>query len=348
MDSIVSKPQIPLSIDGKLMPSSLKKISQDNLEEEENVPSFLTGVEYDRGNKNEPDNDNNFVDDMNDDNISYSSSGRKGGNNVNGDVLPFLAEFKTQIMSQMEEIRSSHHRDTENLIHLLKNESNRRSAVENRLHAQMLLQAETIVAMEIKLLRLEAKLEEKEAEKRRRMVTDISRRRGDELDGPSRRNYADFRGISNETIDEEDTDRDSAAFHVPGEGTMREIQVTTRNHESVNNETQHRSLPISGISREENHHHMAGHGPNPTNMAVISSGVSLASGVTSTSFLEEVQGAEDQVGRLTGVKVVTRDDRSARSDDGDVEDNEAADNEEDDDDDVAESYNDDGSASSKF
>lgn len=345
MDSIVSKPQIPLSIDGKLMPSSLKKISQDNLEEEENVPSFLTGVEYDRGNKNEPDNDNNSVDDMNDDNISYSSSGRKGGNNVNGDVLPFLAEFKTQIMSQMEEIRSSHHRDTENLIHLLKNESNRRSAVENRLHAQMLLQAETIVAMEIKLLRLEAKLEEKEAEKRRRMVTDISRRRGDELDGPSRRNYADFRGISNETIDEEDTDRDSAAFHVPGEGTMREIQVTTRNHESVNNETQHRSLPISGISREENHHHMAGHGPNPTNMAVISSGVSLASGVTSTSFLEEVQGAEDQVGRLTGVKVVTRDDRSARSDDGDVEDNEAADNEEDDDDDVAESYNDDGSAS---
>lgn len=350
MESIVSKPQIPSSIDGKLMTPPLKKSSQDDLdqeeeeEEEENVPSFLTGVNYSQGNRNQQDEDI-YVDDMNEDNISNSSSVRKGRNNVNGNILSFLNEFKTQMMSQMEEIRSSHHRDTENLINLLKNESNRRSAVESRLHAQMLLQAETIVAMEIKLLRLEAKLEEKEVEKRRRMTTEISHRRGDEEDGIPRRNEVDFRGIGNETIDEEDTDGDSAAFHVPGEGTMREIQVTTRNHERADNARQHRTLPISGTSRGESHHNMAVHGSNPTNIAVISSGVSLASGVTATSFLEETQGAEDQVGRLTGVKVVTRDDRSARSDDGDVEDNEAVDNEEDDDDDVAESYNDDGSAS---
>jgi hypothetical protein len=346
MESIVSKPQIPSSIEGKLVSPPMKNNSHINLEEEEeeNIPSFLTGMDYNRHIRNHPDNDNS-EDDINDDNLSTNSSGRRG-NDVNGDVLSFLTEFKSQMMSQMEEIRSSHHRDTENLIHLLKNESNRRSVIEGRLHAQMLLQAETIVAMEIKLLRLESKLEEKENEKRRRMATEITHRRGDEVDGTPRRNDLDFRGLSNETIDEEDTDVDSAAFHVPGEGTMREIQVTTRTHESAENERQHRSLQTS---RGENHQNMATHGSNPTNIAVISSGVSLASGVTATSFLEETQGAEDQVGRLTGVKVVTRDDRSARSDDGDVEDNETADNEEeDDDDDVAESFNDDGSASSKF
>jgi hypothetical protein len=51
---------------------------------------------------------------------------------------------------------------------VLQLESAKRLALEQRLHSQLLLQSETMVAMELKLLRLEAKVERSEAAKRQR------------------------------------------------------------------------------------------------------------------------------------------------------------------------------------
>ena len=48
----------------------------------------------------------------------------------------------------------------------MQQESAKRSALEQRLHAHLLLQNETMVAMELKLLRLEAKVERREAAQR--------------------------------------------------------------------------------------------------------------------------------------------------------------------------------------
>jgi hypothetical protein len=46
---------------------------------------------------------------------------------------------------------------------ILQQESAKRTDLEQRLHSQLLLQSETMVAMELKLLRLEAKVERREA-----------------------------------------------------------------------------------------------------------------------------------------------------------------------------------------
>ena len=48
----------------------------------------------------------------------------------------------------------------------MQQESAKRSALEQRLHSHLLLQNETMVAMELKLLRLEAKVERREAAQR--------------------------------------------------------------------------------------------------------------------------------------------------------------------------------------
>lgn len=53
------------------------------------------------------------------------------------------------------------------VVAVIQQETTKRMSLEQRLHSQLLLQSETMVAMELKLLRLEAKVERREAAQRR-------------------------------------------------------------------------------------------------------------------------------------------------------------------------------------
>lgn len=119
--------------------------------------------------------------------------------------------------------------------------------------------------------------------------------------------------VANETIDEEED------F---GMRDIKEIQVRTTNDSSNGHAHGHNASDRLGYmnsrsntSRDRIH---LNH-PNPTNI-VMSSGVSLASGVTATSFFEDAHGVENQHVVENGMHPGDEEDNSARSNDGDVED----------------------------
>ena len=220
----------------------------------------------------------------------------------------------------------------------LQNESNRRSAIENRLHAQLLLQAETLIAMEVKLLKLEAKVEKREEN------TTLLRRRisNSNVSGVSSGgNVGDSGGGSNLVIgNSSNVNSGGGEFNhhrgstmIMGSGLendtieeddvfeMREIRVNT-------NESHSRNLRSGGNASSINRTRSG------TNIAVISSGASLASGVTATSFLDGLEAHDDT---HTHGDDGASDGASDRSGDGDVEDE--GDN--------GEEHEHDGSASSK-
>jgi len=271
-----------------------------------------------------------------------SSTGRNG--TFRGDnVMDFLTEFKGTILSNISSIQQQQKRDTDRLANMIQNESNRSHVLEGRLHSQLLLQAETMVAMEVKLLRLEAKVEKQERHKRKNSGANNANAAGNasaigmnvassaqglghgnthgHIQGFNYMNVEERTGsiVANETIDEEESDfgiqditeiqvRTSTPAHDAASGITHATGTTTQGHNV------HSGLnlnqPRFSTSRDRIH------SSNPTNI-VMSSGASLASGVTALT-LEETQGAEDQH------DVSHRDDEdggaSTRSNDGDVED----------------------------
>lgn len=131
------------------------------------------------------------------------------------------------------------------VLSVLQQESAKRTALEGRLHSQLLMQSETMVAMELKLLKLEAKLERKEAAAR-----------------AQKSRPTPFR-----TIDET---------------SYGQIQVQRPPGSRL-------PPPPRQVSDTE-----------PTNIAVISSGASLASGVTAEGFMEDGADEEHEHSVATG------------------------------------------------
>ncbi len=252
------------------------------------------------------------------DQISVGKDSDVNDDKSDGNLMSFLSEFQEMTMSSLNSVKEQQKRDMERLTTMLQNESNRRHAVEGRLHAQMLLQAETMVAMEVKLLRLEAKVEKQDGQKRR-SPANAGGTTAAPLVNPSQIHasyqYMNVEGrtgsiVANETIDEEED------F---GMRDIKEIQVRTTNDSSSghvghgHSASDRLSFMSSRTSRDRFH-------TNPTNI-VMSSGASLASGVTATSFLEDAHGVEDQHVDDSGMHAGGGDDNnSARSNDGDVED----------------------------
>jgi len=301
-----------------------------------------------------------------------SSAGHNGAHS-GIKMMDFLTEFKNATISSLSSIKEQQKRDMDRLSNMIQNESNRRQILEGRLHAQLLLQAETMVAMEVKLLRLEAKVEKQEGHKRKSSGGNSSNLAGNNSaigmnvnsSSPQGLGHGSAHGhaqvfsymnvegrtgsiVANETIDEEESDF--------GIRDIKEIQVRTTT--AANDAAIGMNDAASGITHAtgttgQGHNMHAGsnvnqqrlnanrdrlHSSNPTNI-VMSSGASLASGVTALSFLEETHGVEDQH------EVSHRDDdddddggASARSSDGDVEDEG----------DGGETFEGDGSASSEF
>lgn len=287
-------------------------------------------------------------DELSDDASSTGHNGAHSGSNM----MDFLTEFKNSTIFSLSSIQEQQKRDMDRLSNMIQNESNRRQILEGRLHAQLLLQAETMVAMEVKLLRLEAKVEKQEGHKRKSSGGNSSNLAGNHsavgmnVNSSSSQglghgsghghaqvySYMNLEGrtgsiVANETIDEEESD-----FGIRDIKEIRVRTTTAANDAAIGmNDAASGITHATGTTGQGHNMHSGSnlnqqrlnasrdrlHSSNPTNI-VMSSGASLASGVTALSFLEETHGVEDQH------EVSRRDDddggASARSSDGDVED----------------------------
>jgi hypothetical protein len=279
-----------------------------------------------------------------------ATSNGHNGVHIGSNMMDFLTEFKNATISSLSSVKEQQKRDMDRLSNMIQNESNRRQILDGRLHAQLLLQAETMVAMEVKLLRLEAKVEKQEGHKRKSSGGNSSNLAGSNSaigmnvnSSPSQGHgsghglaqvysYMNLEGrtgsiVANETIDEEESD-----FGIRDIKEIRVRTTTAANDAAIGmNDAASGITHATGTTGQGHNMHSGSnlnqqrlnasrdrlHSSNPTNI-VMSSGASLASGVTALSFLEETHGVEDQH------EVSRRDDNdggaSARSSDGDVED----------------------------
>ena len=171
-------------------------------------------------------------------------------------VLNTLSEnFKSHLDKAMTEMKDQSKRDTESILSVMQQESAKRTALEHRLHSQILLQNERMVAMELKLLRLEAKVERREATIRYQQQNQLQQQRS--------YSYA----------------------HQPYSSNRLPPTFTTINESA---------LEVPPPSRSIVHNRSIAEEETPPNMTVISSGASLASGVTAGSFLGEYVDDEEE------------------------------------------------------
>ncbi|KAL7538092.1 hypothetical protein ACHAXR_008981 [Thalassiosira sp. AJA248-18] len=195
---------------------------------------------------------NNFVEDL-PINVGESVS--------NTHILRAIADLRFHVDYRMGEMRELNRRDSDRVLQIVQQEQTKRTALEARLHAQLLLQSESMVAMELKLLRLEAKAVNRDSRLQRRQpgmvggtTTTITDRLSPIAATPSTPNHSD------EEVD-----------------SFEELELTPRanRHSSLYN-----THPGGGGMM-----HRGGMGP--ANIAVVTrSGASVASAVTATSFQE--------------------------------------------------------------
>mmetsp|Transcript_12442 Transcript_12442/g.17372 ORF Transcript_12442/g.17372 Transcript_12442/m.17372 type:complete len:597 (-) Transcript_12442:149-1939(-) len=168
-----------------------------------------------------------------------------GGDALTESMQAMTTDLKRHLDKTLVELRDQSRRDFEKVLLVLQQESAKRTALEGRLHSQLLMQSETMVAMELKLLKLEAKLERKEAAARAQKSRPTPFRTIDET------NYGAIQV------------QRAAGSRLPP--------------------------PPRQVS-----------GAEPRNIAVISSGASLASGVTAEGFMEDVADEENEHSVATG------------------------------------------------
>ena len=231
-------------------------------------------------------------------------------------IMSSLSNIQSSLGIALSQIQSENRAHHEKIKNLIQTESKQRMTLESRLHSQLLLQSEAMIAMEMKVMRLETKVERKEAL--------LHRRKASGLGNPSILNptvshtspmtfapvgnldVPSISGIGTRlTIPSMNGPAQTLTIDEENDFEAMEIQVTSRGRRGLmDRETR-------GVLR----------GREPTNIAVVSSGASLASGVTATSFLDG-DGVEDQTphGVSRDDDVGVDGDASARSGDGDVED----------------------------
>lgn len=73
-----------------------------------------------------------------------------------------MESMTTRIDKAFQEIMTQQRKDFDRVFQQVQSESQKHTTIESRLHAQLLLQSESMVAMELKLLRLEAKMQQKD------------------------------------------------------------------------------------------------------------------------------------------------------------------------------------------
>ena len=78
-----------------------------------------------------------------------------------------IADLKHHMDKSFIALQEQSRRDVDKILGALQQESAKRTALEARFHAQLLLQSENMVAMELKLLRLEAMVERRREQQSR-------------------------------------------------------------------------------------------------------------------------------------------------------------------------------------
>lgn len=138
------------------------------------------------------------------------------------------------------------------VIHVIQQEQAKRTALESRLHSQLLIQSESMVAMELKLLRLEAKVAHRELHRQRRQPGIGTMPVTDRL--------PPIAATSSPNRSDEEVD------------SFEELDLTPRANRQGPSSS---SFPQGGVNR------------GPANIAVVTrSGASVASAVTATSFVD--------------------------------------------------------------
>jgi len=198
----------------------------------------------------------------------------------NAHILRAITDLRFHVDYRIGELREMNKRDSEKVTQVIQQEQTKRTALEARLHSQLLLQSESMVAMELKLLRLEAKVAQRESHRQRRQPGIGGMAIADRLPPIA------ATPTSPNRIDEE-------------VDSFEELELTPRAARHSTNPG-----PV---------HHGTTNRGGPANIAVVTrSGASVASAVTATSFPEVDFGSH-----LHGLN---DDGRSAGSEDGDVED----------------------------
>jgi hypothetical protein len=85
----------------------------------------------------------------------------------NDQVMRAISDLRFHLDYRLGELRELNRRDSERVTQILQQEQAKRTALEARLHSQLLLQSETMVAMELKLLRLEAEAAHRDSRRQR-------------------------------------------------------------------------------------------------------------------------------------------------------------------------------------
>ncbi|KAL7484630.1 hypothetical protein ACHAW6_010262 [Cyclotella cf. meneghiniana] len=184
---------------------------------------------------------------------SSAVAGFNAGESVsNAHILRAITELRLHVDYRIEELDQRRRRDSERVIQIVQQEQVKRTALEARLHSQLLLQSESMVAMELKLLRLEAKVAHRELHRQRRQPGIGAMAVTDRL--------PPIAATSSPNRSDEEVD------------SFEELDLTPR--------ANRQALVSSSFSH-------GGANRGPANIAVVTrSGASVASAVTATSFAD--------------------------------------------------------------
>lgn len=216
----------------------------------------------------------------------------------NAHILRAIADLRFHVDYRMGELRELNRRDSERVLQIVQQEQTKRTALEARLHSQLLLQSESMVAMELKLLRLEAKVAHRDPLRQQQRSRQPSRgaigqqQPGGIVYGGGAAAITDRLppiAATPSTPNRSDEEADS----------FEELELTPRGA------NRHGQGVGSGLYTHGGGIHRGG---GPANIAVVTrSGASVASAVTATSFQE-------------GDFSHAMNDDDGVSDDGDIED----------------------------
>jgi len=268
-----------------------------------------------------------FVPDLN--------NGNTNTNHCNDNTTAAMISLRETIGLGLRDVRDTNRRDFDRVFAALQQEALKRSALEQRLHSQLLLQSEAMVAMELKLLRLEARADPRDFPRIRSAGGGINTVGG--LSGGSSigigKSHAPILPAST-SLPPFDAAPDPP---IPSSYTAVAAAVAHR-----------RTLPtiddgVDGLRHWDNDHE----GPSPImggipetmeirvtdrmRFRAMSSGASIASAVTATSYLDgegsttmmmrdEDEDDDDGAGGRRGDTGVNDEGSDGASDDGDVED----------------------------
>jgi len=169
------------------------------------------------------------------------------------ELQSWMEAMTSRLEKAVQEVLTQQRKDFDRVTSLLQSESQKHTNIEARLHAQLMLQSESMVAMELKLMRLETKIQQKEQSRSRLRFSVIDEEVGVPFDNvPARTTHVLSSGASlvsavtaTSGLEDGGEDEDEAAN---GSEVDEQSSSTTPNPVSSNRQTidsiLHNPIPI--------------------------------------------------------------------------------------------------------